>query len=91
MSDQPTTPPTEQQLTAAIYDALVDFQRTAQLSSLQHAQMRQHLADHPDWTETEGGVICPVSDQAHDKARGEGSPAVLRPARDAMAVSFQTG
>ena len=41
-----TTPLTEQQLTAAIYDALVDFQRTARLSSLQHAQMRQHLAEH---------------------------------------------
>jgi hypothetical protein len=34
------------ELTAAIYDALVDFQRTAQLASLQHAQIRQHLAEH---------------------------------------------
>jgi len=49
-----------------------------------------HIADHPDWTEVEGGVVCPVSDQAHDKARDGGSPAVPQPGRDAMAVSFQT-
>ncbi|KAB1979253.1 hypothetical protein [Streptomyces triticiradicis] len=36
----------EQQLTAAIYDSLAQFQMTAQLSSLQHAQMRQYLAEH---------------------------------------------
>jgi len=42
-------PPSEDRaaaLTTAIYDALVDFQRTAQLASLQHAQIRQHLAEH---------------------------------------------
>ena len=50
-----------------------------------------HIADHPDWVEVEGGVACPRSDRAHDEARGEGSPAVPRPGRDAMAVSFQTG
>lgn len=36
----------KQQLTTAIYDALTGFQRTAHLSSLQHAQMRQYLAEH---------------------------------------------
>ncbi|MDJ1132440.1 hypothetical protein [Streptomyces iconiensis] len=29
-----------------LYDALVAFQETAHLSSLQHAQVRQHLAEH---------------------------------------------
>jgi hypothetical protein len=37
---------TEQQLATAIYDSLAAFQMTAQLSSLQHAQMRQYLAEH---------------------------------------------
>jgi hypothetical protein len=37
---------TEQQLTTAIYDSLAAFQMTAQLSSLQHAQMRKYLTEH---------------------------------------------
>jgi hypothetical protein len=49
----------------------------------------EHIADHPDWTEVEGGIVCPRSDQAHDEARGAGSP-VPQPGRDSMAVSFQT-
>jgi hypothetical protein len=33
-------------LESRIYEALVTFQATAQWSTLQHAQMRQHLAEH---------------------------------------------
>jgi rubredoxin len=45
------------------------------------------LAEDPDWTEVEGGVVCPVSDQAHDDARGAESPVALRATRDAMTVT----
>jgi hypothetical protein len=37
---------TSQPLTAVIYDSITEFQRTAHYSSLQHAQMRQYLAEH---------------------------------------------
>ncbi|WP_225825644.1 hypothetical protein [Streptomyces naphthomycinicus] len=37
---------TDPQLTSAIYDSITEFQQTAQYSSLQHAQMRQYLAEH---------------------------------------------
>jgi hypothetical protein len=43
---QAPTPNRTAALTTAIYDALADFQRTARLASLQHAQIRQHLAEH---------------------------------------------
>lgn len=33
-------------LESRIYDAIVTFQETAQWPTLQHAQMRQHLAEH---------------------------------------------
>lgn len=47
-----------------------------------------HIADYPDWTEVEGGVVCPRTDPIHDEARGGDSPVLLRPTRDAMSVSF---
>lgn len=46
-------------------------------------------ADTDGWTEVEGGIVCPVSDTAHDKARGADSPLALEPTRDAMAVAFE--
>lgn len=49
------------------------------------------VAEDRDWTEVEGGIVCPVSDQAHDEARGGESPLALRPNRDAMSVSFGGG
>lgn len=47
------------------------------------------VADCPDWTEVEGGLVCPRSDQIHYEARGGESPVALRPTRDAMTVSFR--
>lgn len=46
MTEQTSQPLTEQQLTGAICDAITAFQLTAQYASLQHAQMRQYLAEH---------------------------------------------
>lgn len=46
------------------------------------------VAEYPDWTEVEGGLVCPVSDQAHDEARGGESPVALRATSDAMSESF---
>lgn len=47
----------------------------------------EQAAGTPGWTEVEGGIICPVSDAKHDKAR-EDSPLPLE-SRDAMTVTFE--
>ena len=46
-------------------------------------------ADAPGWTEVEGGIVCGISDQAHDEARGGDSTLMLRPSNDAMHVTFE--
>ncbi|MEW2164361.1 hypothetical protein AB0912_15415 [Streptomyces sp. NPDC007084] len=46
MTDPTPAPSAEQQLTSTIYDSITEFQLTAQYASLQHAQMRQYLAEH---------------------------------------------
>lgn len=47
------------------------------------------VTENPDWTSfPDGRVVCPRPDQAHDTARGGESPALLRPTRDAMSVSY---
>lgn len=48
----------------------------------------EQAAEAPGWTEVEDGLVCGVSDQAHDEARGGESPVVLRTTRDAMSVTF---
>lgn len=48
-----------------------------------------YTAEDDDWTLTDDGLlVCGVSDQVHDEARGGDSPVVLRPGRDAMAVAY---
>ncbi|MFF8902602.1 hypothetical protein ACF082_34610 [Streptomyces lydicus] len=46
MADDRWTETSDQSLQGTVYEAITSFQLTAQLSSLQHAQMRQHLAEH---------------------------------------------
>lgn len=80
-------PPTNQaaELTAAIYDALVDFQRTAQLASLQHAQMRQHLAEHLSGALALRMGIVPTPEAVRVAALLEGADAIDAETRQAKA------
>ncbi|MGW3400763.1 hypothetical protein [Streptomyces zhihengii] len=48
------------------------------------------VAENPDWTVNGQTVVCPVSDAAHDQARGGPSPVELRPTGDAMAVTYSS-
>ena len=48
-----------------------------------------YTAEDDDWTLTDDGLlVCGVSDQVHDEARGGESPALLQPGRDAMNVAY---
>jgi len=47
----------------------------------------EQATEAPGWIEVEGGLVCGVSDRAHDQVRGGDSP-LVRPGRDAMAVAF---
>jgi hypothetical protein len=49
----------------------------------------QQAADTPGWKQVEGGLVCPVADAAHDKARGGDSPLLPGSSRDAMTVTFE--
>jgi hypothetical protein len=61
---------TSQPLTAAIYDSITEFQRTAHYSSLQHAQMRQYLAEHlAEALSAAGWAPQPEHDAAADEIR----------------------
>ncbi|MFG2307637.1 hypothetical protein ACGFS9_02940 [Streptomyces sp. NPDC048566] len=64
MTDPKPTPPTEQQLASTIYDSICAFQLTAQYASLQHAQMRQYLAEH---LAAALGAECVTRTQAADE------------------------
>ncbi|MFG2400717.1 hypothetical protein [Streptomyces lydicus] len=65
----------DQSLQGTVYEAITSFQFTAQLSSLQHAQLRQHLAEHlaealsqVQRTEREFDQVLQQRDAYHDAA-----------------------
>lgn len=59
------------------------YWETSRIAALEQA------AEVEGWTEVEGGIVCGISDQVHDQARGGDSPLVLQPSQDAMAVTFR--
>ena len=79
------------ELTAAIYDALASFQQTAQLSSLQHAQMRQYLAEHLADALTLRMGVEPTPETVRAAAFAEAANAVaeLRDTTDVNVAEYQ--
>ena len=48
------------------------------------------VADDDHWTLTGTTVVCPISNPAHNTARGSESPALLEAGPDAMNISYRS-
>lgn len=67
----------------AEFDATGDYRGWDDTPELALAQIGNDPDTH--WVVTDDQkVVCPVSDPAHNEARGGESPALLQPSRDAM-------
>ncbi|MEU5900651.1 hypothetical protein [Streptomyces venezuelae] len=45
-------------------------------------------AEEADWTRIGDTLVCGTTDPLHDRARGGESPALLRPTRAAMTITY---
>jgi hypothetical protein len=75
----------------AEFDETGDYRHWADSPELAIDEIRCAMPDTHWVLQPDDTVICPISDPAHDEARGHESPAVLEAGPDAMVIRFGDG